>query len=118
MSARFRLYPDAKKTLTNLPEVTEAVNDVATQISEEARANAPVGTGDYAAGIQVVESVAADGSVTRTVLATDPKSALIEYGTGPRENAKGSNRGEMPAFHVLGSAVDALGLRIGPKDQT
>lgn len=118
MSARFKLYPDARKTLANLPEVTEAVNDIATTISDEARAAAPIGEGDYAAGIVVVETVADDGTIMRSVRATDEKSALIEYGTGPRENSRGANRGEMPAFHVLGGAVDAAGLRLEPKDKS
>lgn len=109
---RIRWADDAKVQMTNAPVVTAAVTDVAEQIARVAEAAAPEAEGDYRAGIVVVETVADDGTITRTVRATDPKSALIEFGSGPRENDKGANRGQMPAYRPLTGAADTLGLRV------
>lgn len=109
---RIRWAPDAKVQMANAPIVTEAVQTVADDIAKAAASAAPEAEGSYRAGIRVVESVAEDGTVTRTVKATDEKSALIEFGSGPRENDRGANRGQMPAYYPLTGAVDALGLRL------
>lgn len=109
---RIRWAPDAKVQMANAPVVTAAVDDVAAQIARAAQDTAPEAEGAYRAGIIVVETTADDGTITRTVKATDEKSALIEFGSGPRENDRGANRGQMPAFRPLTGAVDTLGLRL------
>ena len=114
MSVRIRWAPDARERILNHEGVTEAVNDLAVEIVREVEQFAPAESGEYVRGIEIVEHVDADGIKGRVVRATDAKSALIEYGSGPRETEKGAARGEMPAYHVLTRAAEAAALLVKP----
>lgn len=63
------------------PEVTQLCVDVAQKIAATARATAPRGTGDYADSIGV-EVVSRHRRNAALVIATDPKSLLVESKTG------------------------------------
>jgi hypothetical protein len=82
--------------LSKSPGVSALVDEVTERVARTARSTAPADTGDYRAGI------VAAGKLQRRyvglVIATDPKSMLVESRTGNlaralRANTKGRRRG-------------------------
>lgn len=90
------LVGNLDELVAKLPEVKSSSHDAAQAIAAAARAIAPVDEGNYVDGI-VTQSTPAG---TR-VLATDQKSAWIEFGIPSRG---------IPARFVLRRAVEAVGL--------
>lgn len=113
-TARIVWARDAAEQIRKHDAVQQATSDLAEGILREVQAFAPQDTGDYVRGLEIVEVVGADGVPQRIVRAGDPISAVIEFGSGPREDDRGANRGEMPALAPLQRAVDGLGLRLAP----
>ena len=110
--AKVVLGADLIEKLTRTREAGEAAHKTAEAIIDTARGLAPEAEGNYLAGLQVVVTRDADGREIVKAAATDPKSLWIEYGTAPRQNAAGANRGEMPAYRPIGRAVETLGLKL------
>ena len=74
-----RLDPNLQDKLHNMPEIRTITEDAATQVAQIARSMAPVLTGAYQRGILTQQTK--DGA---RVLATDEKSAWIEFGIPSR----------------------------------
>jgi hypothetical protein len=90
--------PDLERELHKFPDVVASTDDVANEIAERARDLAPVESGAYRDGIIVQKS--SPKGVAR-VLATDQKSAWIEFGNGRSIHAQ----------FVMRTAVESLGLK-------
>lgn len=66
--------------LSRTPEMVRMVKDMTEKVAAEARANAPVGSGNYAESIET-ETAVEDGEATGRVLATDMAAGFVEFGT-------------------------------------
>ncbi|MFF1633971.1 hypothetical protein [Leifsonia sp. NPDC058248] len=91
------LIPDLDMKVGKLPEVIASAEPIARKIAEIARSTAPFESGDYQDGIEV--QTTKHGA---RVLASDPKSAWIEFGVPSRG---------IPAKWNLRRAAEALGLK-------
>ena len=89
--------PQIEVHLRRLSAVEEATMEVAKKIAERARDTAPVASGAYKASIKVE-----DFRGGARVIATDPKSAWIEFGAPARGVA---------ARFVLRNAAASLGFK-------
>jgi hypothetical protein len=69
------------KALLKSPEVAAELHRRAERVASAARASAPVATGAYLAGIEVVDEVHKDRAVSR-VYANAPDSMFVEANTG------------------------------------
>lgn len=69
------------ETALRTPEVEKLVDDVAGSAQAIAKSTAPVDSGDYRDGIEIQHRESKYRRVTE-VVATDPKSLLIEAKTG------------------------------------
>jgi hypothetical protein len=74
-SFRVTVYPEEATRLARQHSLVDRV-DVAEQVADEARADAPVRTGEYRGGI----GVETDGTLVR-VVDNDPEAGFKEYGT-------------------------------------
>lgn len=92
------LIPDLDQQVRRLPEVKKTTRDAAEAVADIARSMAPFETGNYEAGI-VVQDTPGGGA---RVLASDQKSAWIEFGVPSRG---------IPARFILRRAVEAAGLK-------
>jgi hypothetical protein len=91
------LVPGLEEAVRHLPELHRTTRDAADAAASIARSMAPVDEGDYVAGIEVQDT---PGGGAR-VLASDQKSAWIEFGIPSRG---------IPANFVLRRAAEAAGL--------
>jgi hypothetical protein len=101
MSDDIEFIPDSE-FLSNLGRsamISVPTMQAALAIAAEARANAPIDTGDYRDGI-----IAEQNGQSAKVRATDYKSAWIEFGT------PGSDQPQ-PAHWVLRNAAEQLGYK-------
>ncbi len=76
-------------------EVRRALRKVAESQMSEAVRTAPVATGAYRDSIHLEEDTSPDGRARVFVVADDPKSAALEYGTA-----------DTPRFRTLGIAAN------------
>jgi hypothetical protein len=76
----FRMNPTFLPTLARGPEMHHAMGEVAEEVAREARSIAPVDEGDFRDSIHE-EVVIEDGKATGKVIADDPASIHIEFGT-------------------------------------
>lgn len=90
------LVGNLDELIAKLPEVKTSSRDAAQAIASAARSIAPVDEGNYVEGV-----VTQDTPSGTRVLATDQKSAWIEFGIPSRG---------IPARFVLRRAVEAVGL--------
>jgi hypothetical protein len=98
MAALVELDPDLDEKVAKLKAPRAKALAIAESIAERARETAPKGTtGDYEAGIVVQET-----KFGARVVATDPKSAIEEFGA-PRAN--------QPGRFILRNAAASLGLK-------
>lgn len=67
--------------LLTSPAVDRLVGSITDAVAADARANAPVDTGDYQAGI-VHTKKRTKHRIVHLVVATDPKSMIVEARTG------------------------------------
>ena len=100
-SVHFHLDPTLDAEVAKLIGEGNSAMKVAEAIAEIARANAPVESGDYAAGISAQKT-----KKGARVIAADYKSAWIEFGVPGRG---------IPAKFILRRAVDAAGLKFRKK---
>lgn len=101
MAARFERNPGAWPRLAHSPEMRAYLDRLAEELAERVEATAPHDSGSYAASItgEVVED---DGYPTARVMAHDPRSLQIEYGTGrPATTRERPQGGRSPQFHPL-----------------
>lgn len=91
------IIPDIEEQVVHLVAQGDAPSEAAQKIADNARANAPVLSGAYAAGIIVQKTKRG-----ARVVATDPKSAWEEFGV--------PTLGQ-PARFVLRRAAEASGLK-------
>ena len=91
------LDPSLADKLMNMFEVKSAAMDAARKVASIAQGNAPHESGDYAGGI-----VAEETPHGARVVASDPKSAFIEFGVPGRNQ---------PARWILRNAAVAAGLK-------
>jgi hypothetical protein len=91
------LVGNLDELVAKLPELESSSHDAALAIAAAARALAPVDQGNYIDGIVTQKTP----SGTR-VVATDQKSAWIEFGVPSRG---------IPARFILRRAVEAVGLK-------
>lgn len=94
---RIELIGNLDDEVRKLPELIAASQDAAAAVAAAARALAPVAEGNYLDGITVQQTKAG-----ARVLASDQKSAWIEFGIPSRG---------IPARFVLRRAVEAVGLK-------
>lgn len=81
MAARFERNPAAWPALAHTPEMRALLDRIGHEGSDHARAIAPHASGGYAAGIDA-SVVDDDEYLTARIMASDPISLQIEYGTG------------------------------------
>ncbi|MFC0559682.1 hypothetical protein [Halalkalibacter alkalisediminis] len=96
-------------------DFTGLVKTTSQTVSKTGKANAPVSkvpkskgrNGDLKASIRPKYF---DNGLSSTVVPRKPRGAhrhLVEYGTKPRRNKRGANRGKMPANPFMSSAESA-----------
>lgn len=93
------LDPDLMTKLHTFPIVSLKVQAAATAIGNQARATAPVDSGQYRDGIVIEKSRNYEKTGVWVVHATDEKSSWVEFGTTTEE----------PHF-TMRNAVTAVGL--------
>lgn len=94
---KIKLDPDLNNKIVHLPEIETAALAIAEKIADAARANAPVDSGRYSAGISVQKT-----KTGARVFASDQKSAWIEFGI--------PSQGK-PAQFILRKAAQASGFK-------
>lgn len=95
--ARFVRNPGFERQLARSDEMRAALRRAAEDAAAEARAVAPVDTGEYRSSIRVEES--AEGV---RVVSDDDKASHIEFGTQ-----------DTPAFAPLRRGAEGAGLKVG-----
>lgn len=81
MTARFERNADAWPRLAHTPQMHAYLDNLARELAAQIQATAPRASGGYAASI-TAEVVEDDGYPTARVMAHDPLSIQVEYGTG------------------------------------
>lgn len=96
MAATFRANQAGIAALARTPAMRDAMQTLADRVANQARAIAPVVTGEYKASIEA-STVQRDGKICGRVTAGAPHSQFLEFGTE-----------HMDAQRILGRSLDVL----------
>jgi hypothetical protein len=96
------------EAIKNLAEIEAGTKELAEEVRDYVVDEAPVKTGDYAAGIKVRQGKPVAGMSCYKVVATDFKSHWVEFGTGDPGPTKERAPMGKAAYHFGGTLDDGV----------